>query len=309
MAERWFESLRPLCKEASVAAGSAPATDTVLFYFARWCQKKSGEQEPRLELFDRASLGDTAERIVGNLAEDGARVERLVEGDTGEWRELEGLLVASARPRAGEAARQHADEALQKIAVVLLTGTPPSRAAGELSRGPTGPRNEYVFHAPFSYWARSVVIRLVIDEHRRTVRDRRARPVGATAKRTTGSDPASLRAAHAALPGLVDAIGKLPAAQRSVMVMSLARPDVDELARERLHELAPDLFSGLGDTLPSSDAEIAERLDSTPRRVAANRSVARRKLAQRDPRWELLLDALLPHASTRPMTPIASPDD
>jgi hypothetical protein len=46
---------------------------------------------------------------------------------------------------------------------------------------------------------------------------------------------------------------------------------------------------------------MAERLCSTPRRVAANRSLARRKLAERDARWELLLDQLLPHASTRPI--------
>jgi hypothetical protein len=39
-------------------------------------------------------------------------------------------------------------------------------------------------------------------------------------------------------------------------------------------------------------------LGTTARRLAANRSVARCKLAPQDPRWELLLDELMPHAST-----------
>ena len=51
--------------------------------------------------------------------------------------------------------------------------------------------------------------------------------------------------------------------------------------------------------LCSSDNDIAERLGTTVRLVAANRSVARCKLAARDAHWKLLLDVLLPHKSTR----------
>jgi hypothetical protein len=100
----------------------------------------------------------------------------------------------------------------------------------------------------------------------------------------------------------VAAVRDLPPVQRSVMVLSLSRRDLDETVRRRLHELAPDLFSEAeGGDQPGSDREIAERLGTEPHLVRANRSVARRKLARRDPAWALLLDLLLPHKTTRPL--------
>jgi hypothetical protein len=300
MGDRWFEDLRPICKQACVEAGAAQATDVALFYLARWCQKKAKRDEPDLGVFERTALCDLAERIVANLAEDGERVELLVAGDAAELSRLKRLLLASARPRAKEAAPDYADEALQRISIVLLTGTPPRRAAEELEKGPEGPSNEYVFHAPFDFWAGRVVINLIIDERRRAAREREG-PAPPPRQTSRPLDKAMLKEAHNALPGLLDAIGRLPKAQRSAMVVTLSRPEVDELVRERFHKLAPDLFSAAGGVLFSSDAEMAEHLGSTPRRVAANRSLARRKLAERDARWELLLDQLLPHASTRPI--------
>src|SRR5437867_950449 len=114
MGEPWFEALRPVCKEACLDAGSAQATDVVIFYLARWCQKMAKEAEPVLGGLARAELRDRADRIVRNLAEDGERVERLVRGDAVELAKLERLLLASARPRAGEAAPDYAEEALQR---------------------------------------------------------------------------------------------------------------------------------------------------------------------------------------------------
>jgi hypothetical protein len=310
MPDRWFEGLRPVCKEACLAGGAAQATDTVLFYLARWCQKRAKSDEPDLGEFEPAALRERAERIVRNLADDGPRVDRLVAGDADAFADLERLLLASARPRVKEAAREYADEALQKIMEVLLTGTPPSLATERLSEGPRGPGNEYVFHSPFPFWARSVVIRLIIDEHRRAARERRAlaaeatgthpQPARAPRKRARPLDQVLLREALDSLPGLVAAIRGLPDAQGKAVVMSLARPEVDELVRERLHELAPDLFAEAGAEAPSSDREIAELLGSTPQRLRSNRSLARGKLEQENPRWKLLLDHLMPHASTRP---------
>jgi len=303
VAQRWFEPLRPLCKEVCLAAGSPFAPDAVLFYLARWCQKKARKDEPDAGGFDSAPLRQVAERIVRNLAEDGVRVMRLVAGDPAELASLRRLLLASARPRAGEAAPDYAEEALQRIMIVLLTGTPPARAPEALAEGPEGPRNEYVFHAPFEFWARRVVINLVIDEHRRAAREREGPPPPPARSESEPLDPALLSAAHAALPGLVEAIRRLPDAQRASIALSLSRPEVDDLVRERLHALAADVFPAPTDDLPSSTGEIAERLGSTTRRVTANRSLARRKLAELDPSWELLLDQLLPHASTRPVRP------
>jgi DNA-directed RNA polymerase specialized sigma24 family protein len=310
MSDRWFEALRPVCKEACLDAGTAQSTDTVLFYLARWCQKKAKADEPDLGGFESTALRELAERIVRNLAEAGDRVERLVAGDADAFADLERLLLASARSRVQEAAREYAEEALQKTMEVLLTGTPPSGAAERMRDGPRGPGNEYVFHSPFEFWARTIVIRLIIDEHRRFARERRAaeaeatgthpQPARAPGRRTRPLDRDVLSDALESLPGLVAAIRELPDAQCRAMVMSLSRPEVDELVRERLHELAPDLFSETAAPGPSSDREIAAHLGTTPQRLRSNRSLARGKLEAKNARWKLLLDELMPHASTRP---------
>jgi hypothetical protein len=292
----WFEPLEPLCRRA--CPQSKPGTvDVVLFYLARWCQKKARTLEPRVGSFEKEALRETAERIARHLAEDGPRVERLLTEDSSQvWTELRRELFASARSRVPEAAAyEHAQEAVQKIAEVLLTGTPPSQAAAQLEAGPDGPGNEYVFDSPFSNWARTVVINLIRDRWREEAR--RRPPEASKAPRL---DRELVERARAALPHLLQAIRELPPKQRTVMILSLNRRDLDHAVRKRLHKLAPDLFSEAG-ALVSSDTEIAERLGSIPRRVTANRSAARRKLAKRDPAWALLLDILLPHRSTRPL--------
>lgn len=296
MGEPWFERLRTLCAEAAGAADFPYSTDVVLFYMARWCQKETGTNEPRISSLDPATLERAAAGIARNLREDGETIESLLSGDRAAWGALGRMLLASAWSRVRDAsAEEFAHEARQKIALVLLTGTPPSRAAEELRAGPEGPRNEYVFQSPFSFWARAVVIHLIIDERRREAQ----RPEPPRPPRPKKSpDSMTHRAALDALPELVAAIRTLPRVQKSVFVLSLSRADVDEVVRERLHELDPELFSPSLHP-PASDGEIAERLGTTPKLVAANRSAARRKLAREDPHWELLLDGLLPHRSTR----------
>ena len=291
----WLAALKPLCEEACRVAPSPYATDAVLFYLARWCQKKARALEPRVDSFPQDQLRGTAGRVARHLAEHGPLVERLVAGDRKAWTELRRDLRESARPRAHARGDDFVEEALQKIAVVLLTGTSPSRAAERLRLRPDGPRNEYVFDSPFSNWARTVVINLIRDRWRDEVR--RGRVEGVEASRL---DAELVKRLRAALPGLLEAIRELPRKQRAVMILSLNRRRLDAAVRRRLHELAPDLFSEAG-PLVSSDEEIAARLGSTPRRVVANRSAARRKLARRDPAWALLLDILLPHRSTRPV--------
>jgi hypothetical protein len=296
----WAAALRPLCEEACLAAKPPYQADVVRFYVARWCQKASGDAEPDPGSMT-AEIRDAAAKIARNLAADGALVDRLVEGDADAWIELRRLLRGSARPRAGEQAREFADEAEQKIALILLTGTPPSRAAEQLRHGLEGPRNEYVFHSPFSYWARAVVINMIVDEQRRAAREREPPPPPSRSENPR-LDRAMLEQARRALPGLLAAIRELPPVQHSVMVLSLSRSDLDEAIRARLARLAPDLFSLPEEDLPASDADIAERLATKPHSVRANRSAARRKLARRDPAWALLLDVLLPHKTTRPLT-------
>src|SRR5439155_6942191 len=131
--------------------------DVALFYLARWCQKQTKTSEPDLGSFDQSDLRETAGKIARNLAEDGARVERLMAGDVEAFAELRRELLASAAPGAGPRAAEFADEARQKILEVLLIGTHPSHAVEELRAGPEGPTNEYVFVSPFSFWAKRVV--------------------------------------------------------------------------------------------------------------------------------------------------------
>jgi hypothetical protein len=295
MGSGWLDSLRPLCEEARRAAPAPYSVEVVLFYVARWCQKTSRKPNPSIRAFKRSTLRIIAGRIARHLAEDGATIDRLVAGDVDALTDLRRQLSESARSRVGARGDDFVDEGLQKILEVLLTGTPPSRAADELAHGPEGPRNEYIFASPFSNWARTVVINLIRDEWRRAMRT--ARPDA----REAPLDRQLVARARAALPDLLDEIRRLPPKQRSVMVLSLARRDLDEAARDGLHALAPDLFSEAADVAVASDADIARVLGTTPRRVTANRSAARRKLVAHDPVWEFLLDLFLPHRSTRPV--------
>ena len=301
MTGQWFDQLRPVCKRACVEAGSPKKTEVVLFYLARWCQKKTKQQEPDVAALEDATLLDAAARTVRNLAEAGERVERLVAGDAEALSELERLLLASARPRAQAAAAEYAQEALQKICIVLLTGKPPSRAADALRQGPRGPANEYVFQSPFEFWARAIVIRLVIDAHRGADRERRGPPPPPSTKGAAAFDSGFLRESYDQLPALLEAIKALPPAQCSAVTLGLCHPDVDEAVREHLHELAPDLFERCAGRLFASDGEIADHLGTTRQGVTSNRSLGRRTLADQDARWEALLDHLLPHKSTRPI--------
>jgi hypothetical protein len=289
----WYEPLRPLALDACAAATTAYPADVVLFFLARWCQKSSRALVPCIDPEDAGRHREMAMCIAANLDGDGARVERLVASeDTAEWDELLRVLRTTAARRVGGGpADEYAREALQRIAVVLLTGTPPSLAIERLVHDLDGPRNEYVFQSPFLPWARRLAINLIID-------DRRARDRSTPKPKSARLDTQRLRDATAALPDLVQAIRLLPTKQRAAVVVTLTRVDLDELLLEHLHSLAPDLFPGEELGIGSSDEELAARLGTTARRLAANRSAARGKLATRDARWELLLDQLMPHAST-----------
>lgn len=294
----WFEEFRLVCENVCAAGEYEYGPSVVLFYVARWSQKATRELEPDPLQVDRHEVHSLAERVARNLLEDGHSVDRLFAGDADEFTALRRSLLSSALPRAGDAATEFADEALQKISLVLLTGTPPSRAEQALVAGPNGPANEYIFTAPFRFWAKSVVINLIRDEHRQEKRRRRGTVAATQRKEFATPRDGELQSALRSLPDLLDAIRALPHAQRSVMVMSLCRRDVEEVLLEHLQQEAPDLF-GRDAPRPESDTEIAQLLGTKPHLVAANRSAARRKLI-RDPEWEQLLDALLPHRSTRP---------
>ena len=292
-AQRWYEVLRPVAIDAGGAVGCRYEPEVVLFYVARWCQKDERTRVPCLDAADPSRYRDVATRIATNLDADGSLVERLVAAeDTAEWDEVLRVLHASASRRVGGgAADDYAREARQRIAVVLLTGTPPSLAAQRLGDEVDGPSNEYVFQSPFWPWARRIVINHLID-------DRRMRDPAAPRPPKAPVDARRLEQAAAALPDLVQALRFLPPKQQAAVVVTLTRRDLEDELLEHLHALAPDLFPRDALGVGSSDDELAARLGTTARRLAANRSAARCKLAPQDPRWELLLDQLMPHAST-----------
>ena len=303
----WFEPLLGCCREAHVPVRPPYPVEVVLFYVARWCQKTTADDVPDIASLEGPGIQRSAERIVRNLVHDGRAIDDLVAGSPPEWTALRRLLMKSAGPRGGQRADDYVDEALQKIAVVLLTGTPPSRAVQRLEEGPAGPRNEYIFTSPFSYWARTIVINLIVDDGRRERREReRARDlVGGTEGDETVA-AIDLEKARKSLSDLLDAIGGLPPAQRSVMVASLCRTDVGDEVVDLFCELSPDLFPTTTKRHESDD-DIARALGSTSRRVAANRSVARARLVEMDAQWSELLDRLLPHKSTRSRGPAQTP--
>jgi hypothetical protein len=294
--EVWYAALRPLCEEVRADLRSGYAIDVALFYLARWCQKKARLPDPSLESFALSDLRDAAERIAGNLADHGRLLESFLEGDRAAWTTIRDHVRQSAGSRVGVGSGEFVDDAMQKISEVLLTGTSPSEAVARLREGPRGRGNEYVFDSPFPNWTQTVVINLIKDEWRRS--QRQASWHGA---RGVGLDRELVEQARAALPGLLRAICQLPTKQRRVIALSFCRRDLDEVVRKRVRKLAPELFAEDADVLVSSDADIAERMGSIPHRVAANRSAARRKLAPQHEHWELLLDILLPHRTTRPV--------
>jgi hypothetical protein len=291
----WYEQLRPLCEEVSRAAPSRYRPGVVLFYLARWFQKKTQSDAPRVDELGREMTRKTALEIARNLVADGETVERLVGGDAEAWNDLSDLLLRTAVWRLPASADELVDSTRKKIAVILLTGTPPSQAAARLLEGPEGPSNEYLFTSPFRNWARAIVIHEIIDETRRIARQRAPhQPRRNAAKRVPRE---KLAAALGTLPDLLQAIDELPGVQRTVMTLTLSRNAEVYEAVQRVH---PGLLE-VADSRPASDTEIAAYLGTTPHRVAANRSAARRKLVGRDPGWEILLDELMPHATTRPV--------
>jgi RNA polymerase sigma factor (sigma-70 family) len=330
MARPWYEPLRKHAKKAFLKHPSSYGEDAVLFYLARWCQKKARRVEPEraskspdLRLFKYKELSDAANAIASNLAADGKRIEILYAPSKIEYEELRSELLVFARRYRVKNAWHYAEDARQKVETIVLTGTRPTCTSCMLERrrlarpgrpecrgcqlelGVEGPSNEYVFRAPFAAWACTIVRHLIVDD----VRQRRllnrwrwdlALIDEAHYASSYDDDDALLDLADALLKQMLKAVGKLPPRQKSVMILSMCRADVDDLLHKRLHRLAPGLLGGVKHKHCkrfASDEEIAKHLGTTARNVASTRSVARKKLARRNASWGEILDIILPHAS------------
>lgn len=309
-----FEELQRFCPNVWDKRLRFVNKRVVLFYLVRWCQKQAKTLEPDLGVFGNEELASVAENIAANLRCDGERVERLLSRDGDEWTKLLYELAETTSRRAPQAmAVDLAENALVRIVVILDKGTKPScancRLGGDVPGRPEcescrrerrieGDGNEYVFQSPFAGWSRTIARNIAYDWWRTVIR--RPDPPS-PAPKPSHPKRGWCKEVEADLPALLGAIDKLSAKkQRSVMIRSLSRSDIDPEAYKRMRALAPpELFEEVGSKLFESDEAIAGHLESTRRRVGANRSAARRKLCEQNPRWEALLDVFMPHCSSR----------
>jgi len=321
----WYGPLRKPAIKAFLRHPSRYGEDAVLFYLARWCEKSprrknpgQASQPPNLHSFTQKELAGVADEIASNLAADGEQVEHFFALDRIEYDKLRGELLATARRYTRWNTEDYADDAMQKVAEIVLTGTRPLCTGCKLSRrrqkrlecwgcerklGVDGPNNEYVFEAPFLPWIRTVARHLVFDDMRRRslwMRWRRDLMLVDEERylRSFYDNEARIEMAEIILEEMLKKIERLPKRQKSVMILSLCRADVNDLLHERLHLLAPGL---LGEVINhkrfASDEEIAEHLGTTARNVASTRCAARKKLAGRNPLRREALNVVLPHRS------------
>jgi hypothetical protein len=325
----WYDPLRELATEAFRKHPSPFGADTVLFYLACWCQKKAGRdgtagdpKAPDLSSFDRNELAVVASAIAANLAVDGKQVEVLHAPGRIELDRLREQLLHSARRYQSGNAELYADDALMKIMTILLTGTNPvccrCMVSGLRLERPgrsecrncvrklelDGPAGEYIFQVPFADWARAVTRHLVVDElgppggPRRRWREDLALVDEARYVRSFYGDLRLDITADRVLRGLLRGVKKLPPRQRSVMIESIFRADVDDLIYRRLYRLAKRILKGMIDSERcGSDREIGRKLGITTQNVRSNRCAGRKTLVKRNTSWREILNVILPHAS------------
>ena len=324
----WFDPLRDFAAEAFRKHPSLYGVDAVHLNLARWCQKKArrvgtagDSKAPDISSFDPTELAAVANAIAANLAADGKRVEVLHAPGQTELDQLREQLLHSARRYRSGNAEDYADDALQKIMTILLTGTNPL-CCRCLLRGcrlerpgrpecrncvrkleVDGPAGEYIFQSPFVDWARAVVRHLVVDELGPGGPGRRRRwglalVDEALYVRSLSGDLRLDRELDRVLMGLLEGVKKLPPRQRSVMIQSLWRSDVDDLIYRRLYGLAMEIFEEVIDQERcGSDREIGIKLGITTQNVRSNRSAGRQTLVKRNTSWREILNVILPHAS------------
>jgi len=324
MATDWYEQLRDYTKETSKKHPSYEE-DVVLFYLARWCQKKAHKSEPDaatpppdLRLFGEKKLTEVAGEITRNLAADAGQVENVFTLDQRKYDALKLALLRYAKHCAVRNAEQYADEALLKALPFVTAGTRPSCAGCKLGcrrrmrpeclgcklvPGLRGPSNEYVFQTSFLAWLLAVIRNLIADEARQRelllkrswdlLLDHEARQASPLSDIDEHRDEA-----YDVVEEMLQWVRNLPSMQRSVMVLSMCRADVDDVVHDELHRRAPRLLGGATRHRRfASDRDIAAHLGTTPGNIATNRGIARMKAAKIDPRWGEILDRILPHRS------------
>lgn len=278
------------------------ATPIDRYYLASWASCRTGSKTDaatgKVEL-DRDELLVVTTQLPANLSDD-EQLSRLRVLDGAVWR----ATVETVRCVVG----QRDDDllgALEGIAFEVLGSMLPTEVAMTLGdqdgiRLPP-PAPGFLFVSRLDEWVAFVAARSKVDRDMQVARDERR----------------IIKDARVALSDLFRAIGALPERQRISLTLAIWRGDQPPAANQVLIDIAETLAEqgaiksrvalfplGPAERL-ASDRQIAEWLVArdggtmTAQNVAANRSLARKRLVESNPAFGPLLDAMLPYRKSR----------
>jgi len=262
------------------------------WYLRTWARLSARDGVPRL---DRGELRGGATFIATHLARDGERLDALIRLDANAW------LYAITEIRKALGARSSIlDTAIESVLLSIMASITPAEAAAKDQPAMDQPLPDtppYLFLSSIDDWIRLLTVRALVDDDVR----RSGSSLNADSARVIRERGRSIAVR------LVEEIAKLPRLQREAVALSAWRSD-----RPWLKEMLLDLARGasldisIKELFPleiyeslDSDREIAAYITGEAERgganVAANRSVARRKLVEANPMFGPLLSSMLPY--------------
>jgi tetratricopeptide (TPR) repeat protein len=192
------------------------------------------------------------------------------------------------------------DGAIESVLLSVMAGVTPAEAAADEPLRVDQPLPDtppYLFLSSVDDWIRVLAVRAVVDDKLRR----------AGSRLDAGSAQVIRERGRSIAVRLLEEIATLPRMQREAVVLSVWRSDRRWL-KEMLLDLArsaslaisiKELFPLNVDESLDSDREIAAYITGEEERgganVAANRSVARRKLVEANPMFGPLLSSMLPY--------------
>jgi tetratricopeptide (TPR) repeat protein/CHAT domain-containing protein len=270
--------------DASASLGALWTSRVDGWYLREWVRLADREG---MHGVDHEELRAGAKLIATNVARDGARLDALIRMDADAWSHamshIHDVIVAR---------QPILDLAIEGVVRSVMASVTPAEAAAQepQSTGATSDTPPYLFLSSIDDWIRLLAARAQVDDELR----RHGQLIRARGR------PIALR--------LLEEIARLPPMQRYAITLSAWRNDrrwlkevLLDLAREASLEIPlNELFPLDIDQSVESDQEIAAYISSRGQRgkaanVAANRSVARRKLVRANPMYRPLLSSMLPY--------------
>lgn len=282
------------------------ATRLDRYYLASWAVRRNpGPQGvdaggSQIEV-NREELDVVATQLTSNLGDDEA-LTRLVALEQRSWYEAVQVVRSAVGP-----SEEDILTALEEVGFELLNSTLPANVAHSLSGEPgvalRPPASGFLFVSRLDEWMRFVALRSLVDHEMRVGRN----------------DEWLLRErARHAVADLLREISRLPDRQRMSLTLAMSQGDERPAVRRVLLDITDgharegslagrDVLFPLGPhERLTSDAEIAAWLTArdskevTAQSVAANRSIARRRLSDANPAFGPMLDIVLPYRKAGP---------